>query len=102
MWLRFYSCESRRRESSSVVKAESGWVVVEEVDKAVDDNVDGSGLGVVTGALRYDVFPSLYVSRPTWATSTGVGEEPLAVFANGSVSCGHPCESSAQGIGEAY
>ena len=68
MWLRFYSCELCHGSNSSVIKAESGWVVNEEVDKAVDDYVDQSSVWVVTETLHYNVFLCLYVSRTAWAS----------------------------------
>ena len=88
--------------SSAIVKTEGGWVVVEEMNKTVDNNVVWPGGRVVVGTMHDNMFPGLDFSLAIWAAEVGVGEEMLAILANGSVTCGHAGELGTQGVSEAY
>ena len=100
--LRFYSEELHRLGSLSIVKTEGSGVIVEEVNKAIDDNVAWPSRWVIPWTLHNDMFMGLEFSLSAWAAKAGVGEETLAVLADGGVVCGHAGELGAQSIGEAY
>ena len=87
--------------SSAIVKTEGRWVVVEEMNKTVDNDVVWPG-GVVAGTMHDNMFPGLDFSLATWAAEVGDGKETLAILTNGSVTCGHADESGTQGVSEAY
>ena len=62
MRLRFYSEESHRLESSSIVKTEGSGVIIKEVNKAIDDNVAWSSSWIMPWALHNNMFAGLELS----------------------------------------
>ena len=102
MRLRFYSEESCCLESSSIVKTEGSGIIIEEMNKAIDDDVVQSSSWVMPWTLHNNMFTGLEFSLSAWAAEAGVGEETLLVLANGGMFCGHAGELGAQYIGEAY
>jgi len=67
--LRFYSRESRRNGTSSIVKAKCTWVVCKEVYEAVNDDVAQSSKGIVQVTFHNNVFTGLNFSFTTQAAS---------------------------------
>ena len=89
-------------ESLSIVKTEGSGVIVEEVNKAIDDDVAWPSRWVILWTLHNNMFLGLEFSLSAWAAEAGVGEKTLAVLANGGVACGHAGKLGAQSIGEVY
>ena len=69
----------------TVVKAEGSGIVIQEVDKTVNDDVAWSHGGAVQRALHDDIFSGLELILAIWAAKGGVGEEPLTVLADGGI-----------------
>ena len=88
--------------SSTIVKAEGCRVIHKEVDKTVNDNVAWPCREVIEVTLHDNMFVSLHFGLSTRAHKGRVREEPLAVFPNGGMSCGHTGELGTQSIGEPY
>jgi len=92
----FYSRESRRDGTLSIVKAKCTQIICEEVNEAVDNDVAWLSGRIMQVTFHDNVFMGLNFSFTTWAASWEMEEESLSIFSNGSMSGGHVSESGAQ------
>jgi len=85
----FYSGESCRDEALTIVKAKCTWIVSEEVNEAVNDNVAWSSGGIMQVAFHDNMFMCLNFSMATRTSSWEVREESLSIFSNGGMTSHH-------------
>jgi len=92
----FYSGELCRNEALTIVKAKYTWIVSEEVNEAVNDDVAWSSREIMQVAFHDNVFMCLNFSVATRAPGWEVREESLSIFSNGGVTSHHASKSCAQ------
>ena len=73
----------------TIVKWKSSRIVIEEVNKTIDNNVAWSCGQTVEVTFYNNVFTGLDIGFATRATDRGVGKEFLLVLINRSMFCGH-------------
>ena len=80
----------------SIIKAKCTWIICEEMNKTVNNNVAWLSGGIMQVTFHDYVFTSLNFSFTTWAAGQEMGEESLSIFFNGGMSSDHVSESSGQ------
>ena len=68
----------------SIIKAKCTWIICEEMNKTVNNNVAWLSRGIIQVAFYDYVFTSLNFSFTTWAAGWEVGKESLSIFSNGA------------------